>query len=74
MEEAIPLIINGIALAVKEAPQVVAIVKAGKDFITSLFTNNVISKETQDRVHAHLDALADSVDSGIVPPEFVVTQ
>ncbi len=51
-------IIEGIQLAIKAAPTVIAIVKAGKDLITALFTAKLISLEQQNVIHAHLESYA----------------
>lgn len=66
------LIVQGIQAAVSAAPQVVAIAKSAKDFVTSLFSAGLISKEVQDAIHAHVDAICDAAIAGDTPPEFTV--
>jgi hypothetical protein len=72
MIAAIPLIIQGVQLAIAAAPQVEAIAKSAKDFFSSLFSAGLISKATQDALHAHVDACQAAALSGTVPPEFTV--
>lgn len=68
----ITAVIAIIQAAIAVAPDVEKFVVSAKDFISALFTSKVITKETQDRVHGHIDALAAAVKSGSVPPEFRV--
>ncbi len=72
MPPAIPLILQGLQLAIQAAPQVAEIVTKGKDLITSLFTAKLITKEQQDALHAHVDAVCAMVQAGIVPPAWQV--
>jgi hypothetical protein len=67
------LIIAAIRAAIEAAPTVVDIVKKGKDFIASLFQAGLITKDTQDRVHAHVDAIqAAALSGGALPPQWTV--
>lgn len=70
--QALPLIIQGVEAAISAAPAIESVVTAAKDWITSLASNGVITIAEQNRVHAHVDAYAAAVRSGIVPPEFTV--
>ena len=54
------------------APKVAELVKQGKDLISALFTNKLISKEEQDAMHAWVDGLAAMHAAGIVPPHWTV--
>lgn len=64
--------ISAIQLAIAAAPQVVDIVEKAKAFITSLFNAGLISKATQDAIHAHVDAYQAAALAGTPPPEFTV--
>jgi hypothetical protein len=68
----IMLIVQGIQAAISAAKEVGPIIEAAKNWITTLFEKGLISKATQDLVHAHVDAWAASVASGTTPPEFTV--
>lgn len=69
---ALALVIQGIQAAIAAAPQIEAVVTAGKDYITALFSAGAITADQQNAVHAHVDAVAAAVASGQTPPEFVV--
>ena len=60
------LILQGILAAISAAPQVEAIVTAGKTFITSLFSSGLISIDTQNILHAYVDAHAAAAKAGVV--------
>ena len=63
----LPLILQGILAAVQAAPQVEAVIKAAKDFITSLVASKVIPASLQDPLHAYVDSHAALAAAGIVP-------
>lgn len=65
-------LVQAIHAAIAAAPQVVEVAEKAKDFIASLFRAELISKDQQDRIHAHVDAVAASLASGATPPEFTV--
>lgn len=66
------LILQGILAAISAAPQVEAIVTAGKNYISSLFSSGLISADTQNVLHAYVDAHWASVKAGIIPPAWQV--
>jgi hypothetical protein len=66
------LIIQGVQAAIAAAPQVVEVAQKGKDFITSLFTAGLISKDQQDKIHAHVDAVCAAALAGQELPEWTV--
>lgn len=66
------LILQGIQAAIAAAPQVIDIVTKGKDFITALFTANLITKAQQDALHAHVDSMSALAMAGIVPDSWKV--
>ena len=68
----IPLIMQGIQAAIQAAPGVIAVVTKAKELITSLFTAGVITKEVQDALHQHVDAIAALVAAGVTPPAWQV--
>ena len=68
-----PLIVLQLIQAVLvAAPQAVELVAKAKELITALFTAKVITKEQQDAMHLHIDALAALHAAGIVPPAWQV--
>jgi hypothetical protein len=68
----IALLIQGFQAAIAAAPQVKALVVKAKDYITSLFEGGLISKETQDALHAHVDQVSANAMAGTLPPEWSV--
>ncbi len=70
--DTILLIIKAIQAAIAAAPQVEAIAIKAKEFITSLFTAQVITAAQQDAIHAHIDSLAAAAAANQPPPEFLV--
>jgi predicted RNA-binding protein associated with RNAse of E/G family len=68
----IALIIQGFQAAIAAAPQVEALAVKAKDYVTSLFESGLISKETQDAIHAHVDAISAAAKAGSLPPEWSV--
>jgi predicted RNA-binding protein associated with RNAse of E/G family len=66
------LIIQGVQAAIAAAPQVVDLVVKAKDFIASLFSAGLITKEQQDRIHAHVDAVCAAALAGQELPEWTV--
>jgi hypothetical protein len=66
------LIVQGFQAAIAAAPQAIELVKQAKEFFTTLFSKGLITKETQDRVHARMDEWVACLTSGTVPPEFTV--
>lgn len=67
MPPAIVLAIEGIQAAIKAAPQVIALVEAGKNFVTELFESGLIDKATQDAQHKEMDDLMNAWNAGDVP-------
>lgn len=65
-------IIGLIQAAIKWAPTAIEVVKRAKETIDMLFTSKMITAEQQDRLHAHVDAICEAVESGETPPEFTV--
>lgn len=68
----IGLIMQGIEAAISAAPQVEALVVKAKDFIASLFGAGLITKATQDSLHARIDAVCAAALAGQVPPAWTV--
>ena len=66
------LIVQGLQAAIQEAPAVEAIVVKAKQFISSLFGAGLISKKTQDAIHAHVDAVCAAALAGQEPPQWTV--
>jgi len=66
------LILQGIKAAIAAAPGVVEVVVRAKEFIASLFSAGVISKEQQDRVHGHVDEICRAAIRGEEFPRWVV--
>jgi hypothetical protein len=66
------LIVQGIQAAIQAAPTVEAIVSQAKQFISSLFTAGLIPKETQDAIHAYVDAVCAAALAGQEPPQWQV--
>lgn len=70
--EDIQKIISGIQLGISAAPQVIALVEKGKEFIDELFNAELISAATQNRSSQHLDDVAEAFRNNQSPPEFQV--
>lgn len=70
--ESILLIIQAIQAAIAAAPQIEQVAIDAKNWVASLFSNSLISKETQDLIHAHVDAYQEALLNGTTPPEFTV--
>jgi hypothetical protein len=66
------LLVQFIAAAIEEAPKVAEFVIQAKSFVSGLFKSDAISKEQQDKVHAHIDAIADSIANDTLPPDWDV--
>ena len=69
---AIPLILSGIQAAITLAPGAIQIVESAKAMIEGLFRAGAISAEDQDRLFAHVDAVAAAALAGEVPPAWQV--
>lgn len=72
MTPLIGLILSAITAAISAAPQTVSVVQAGKDMISALFSAGLIDKPLQDRLFAHVDAHAEAVSNGNIPPGWEV--
>ena len=68
----IALIIQGIQAAIAAAPQIIEVVTAAKNFISSLTSAKAISVQQQNLIHAHIDAYAALVAQGIIPQAWQV--
>ena len=68
----IALIIQFIQAAIGAAPQITAIAKQAKEFITELFNKGEISVEQQNSLHAHVDAIVAAIATGKKPPQWEV--
>jgi len=66
------LIIQGLTAAIAAAPTIITQIENAKALIEGLFSAGVITKETQDALHTHLDTVVAAVLAGQVPPEFAV--
>ena len=66
------LIIQAVQAAIAAAPQVADVAVKAKDFIASLFGAGLITKEQQDRIHAHVDAICAAALAGQELPEWTV--
>lgn len=66
------LIIQGIQLAIKEAPQAIELVNKGKEFISALMGAKVITVEQQRDLHDHIDKVSEAALNGDVPPAWGV--
>jgi len=53
---------------VTEIPAAIGLAKEFKEFITGLFQKGLISADTQNAVHAHVDEIIVAVVTGEVPP------
>lgn len=58
--------------AIAAAPKVAALVVKAKEYIQALFDAGLISKEQQDKLHAHMDAVQAAALSGTPPPHWTV--
>jgi hypothetical protein len=65
-------ILQGILAAISAAPQIEAIVTAGKAWITALFSNGLISLDTQNILHAYVDAHWAAAKAGVIPLSWTV--
>lgn len=72
MTPLVGLILSAITAAISAAPQATQLVEDGKAFFGTLFDNGVISKELQDKLNEHIEAHADAVSNGRVPPGWEV--
>jgi hypothetical protein len=70
--ETIGLIVQGIQAAIAAAPQVESLAIKAKDFISELFSQGLISKETQDALHAHVDEICAALLAEQAPPAWTV--
>lgn len=61
-----------IQLVLAAAPKVIEAAAATKAYITGLFIAGVVDKETQDKLHAHVDEVAVALLTGKIPPQFTV--
>jgi hypothetical protein len=69
---AILLILQAIEAAIGAAPKVLEIAAKAKEFITTLFTAGIISKEIQDAMHLSVDAKAAMAAAGVIDPAWRV--
>ncbi len=69
---AVALLIQGIQAAIAAAPQIADVALKAKQFIASLFGAGVISQGTQDKIHAHVDAICAAAIAGQELPEWTV--
>lgn len=63
---AILLILQGIEAAIAAAPKVIEIAAKAKEFIASLFSAGIISKEIQDAMHLNVDAKVALAQAGVI--------
>ncbi|HVX56977.1 MAG TPA: hypothetical protein VHA37_04545 [Candidatus Saccharimonadales bacterium] len=66
------LLVQGIQAAIAAEPQVAALAVEAKNFIAGLFYKGLISKATQDAIHAHVDAICAAAQAGQEGPEFTI--
>jgi len=64
------LIIQSIELVLAAAPKVAALAVDAKNWIAALFSHGVITKEQQDDIHAHVDAICAAALAGTPPPQW----
>ena len=57
---------------VEAAPTVVEVAKKAKALITNLFSAKLIDKDTQNALHAHIDAVCSAAKAGQLGPEWEV--
>lgn len=65
-------LIQLLPLLISAAQDAKPIIDAAKSVIAGWMNDGLISVEQQNQLHAHMDALMQSVLSGQEPPEFVV--
>ncbi len=70
--EVIALIAKGIQAIIAAAPTIKAVAIKAKEFISNLFSKGLIDAATQDKLHAHVDAVCQAALEGNLPPEFDV--
>lgn len=70
--EVIGLVLTGFQAAIAAAPKIAEVVSAAKDFFTALFEADLITEAQQDKVHAHIDAIAAAFEEGKTPPAWTV--
>jgi hypothetical protein len=61
-----------IQAGIKEAPDIIAFVKAAKEHIAALFGAGLITAELQNRLHAQVDEITDAFAKGRVPAAWTV--
>lgn len=61
-----------IQAAIQAAPQVKELVIKGKDFIASLFTAKLITKEQQNQLFKRVDEISEAFKNGKQPPHWDV--
>lgn len=66
------VVMEGIQAAIAAAPQVIDVAEKGKALVSSLFSAGVISVDTQNNAHSHIDAIQAAVQAGTVPPSWQV--
>ena len=68
----IGMILGGIQAIIMAAPKVVALVQKAKEMISAMFSAGLITKEIQDKLHAHIDEISRAAIAGEIPPAWQV--
>lgn len=68
MTPTVGLIISAILAALNEAPKAIELAVAAKNYIKALVGAGVITSDLQDRLNAQVDAHAEAVSNGRIPP------
>lgn len=68
----VPIIIQAVLAAIQAAPQIEALVKSGKEFITELFNAGLITAEIQNATFAYVDGVCAAAKAGVIPPALQV--
>lgn len=68
----IPVIIQGIQIAITNAPKFIEAMASVRNMIAGWFGSGVITKEQQDACFAYVDGVVAMTKAGIVPPHWTV--
>jgi hypothetical protein len=66
------LLVQAIQAVIAAAPQIAELAVKTKDYIAALFGAGIITKEQQDKLHAHVDAVCAAAIAGTELPHWTV--
>lgn len=66
------LVVQAIQAIIAAAPQIAEVAIKTKDYVAALFGAGVITKEQQDKIHAHVDAVCAAALAGQELPHWQV--